>query len=246
MRAHVFILAAAAFGGFLLLTFVAWKRYVRASVPRGPTDTCPYSLTDVFGEYDLLNVPHQKGVRWLTEVFSRSAARFPHLTALQIPHTGETLTFAELDAQAERIAAGLSSFLTGPDQVVGVAMAQDNWQIVACHLAILKAGAAMMFLDAALPDPLIAHMLHDAAPVVILTRGQQKFRGLPTLDVMSLPEIMPAREPPWWLDDPTQRLAAIFYTSGTTGRPKGVECPHAGYVNLALTYAGYFDLMPGM
>jgi long-subunit acyl-CoA synthetase (AMP-forming) len=69
---------------------------------------------------------------------------------------------------------------------------------------------------------------------------------LPTLDVMNLPERTPRREPPTWLDDPTQRLATIFYTSGTTGKPKGVECPHSGYVNLALSYADYFDLMPGM
>ena len=53
-------------------------------------DTCPYSLTDVFGDRPLVNVPHQKGIRWLTEVFSRTAEKYPHLTALQIPHTGET------------------------------------------------------------------------------------------------------------------------------------------------------------
>jgi non-ribosomal peptide synthetase-like protein len=66
------------------------------------------------------------------------------------------------------------------------------------------------------------------------------------LDVLALPENLPHGEPPVWLDDPSQRLAAIFYTSGTTGLPKGVECPHAGYVNLALSYADYFDLSPGM
>ena len=164
-----------------------------------------------------------------------------------IPHTGESLTFAELDARAERVAAALSPFLTGPDQVVAVAMSQDNWQIVASHLGILKAGGTVMFLDTTFPDALISHMLNDAQPVVILTRGQDKFRDLPTLDVLTLPEKMPRRrEPPPWLDDPTQRLATIFYTSGTTGMPKGVECPHAGYVNLALSYADYFDLLPGM
>jgi non-ribosomal peptide synthetase-like protein len=125
-------------------------------------------------------------------------------------------------------------------------MPQDNWQIVASHLGILKAGGTMMFLDTALPEALITHMLKDAQPVVILTRGQGKFRDLPTLDVLTLPERTPRGEPPAWLDDPTQRLATIFYTSGTTGMPKGVECPHAGYVNLALSYADYFDLLPGM
>ena len=240
------ILVATTAAALLALAFVAWRRYLWAAEPVPPADTCPYSLTDVFGDGHLLNAPHQKGVRWLTEIFSRSAAKFPHLTALQIPHTGESLTFAELDARAENVAAAISPFLTGPDQVVAVAMAQDNWQIVACHLGILKAGGTMMFLDTTLPEALITHMLNDAQPAVVLTRGQDKFRDLPTLDVLAMPSAIARREPPPWLDDPTQRLATIFYTSGTTGMPKGVECPHAGYVNLALSYADYFDLMPGM
>jgi non-ribosomal peptide synthetase-like protein len=240
------ISVAAAGAVFLALTFVAWRRYLWAAEKVAPAVTCPYSLKDVFGDRYLANVPHQRGVRWLTDVYSRSAEKFPRLPALQIPHTGESLTFAELDARAENLAAALSSFLTGPDQVVAVAMSQDNWQIVAAHLGILKAGGTVMFLDTTLPDVLITHMLNDARPVVILTRGQAKFRDLPTLDVMTLPERMPPREPPSWLDDPTQRLATIFYTSGTTGMPKGVECPHAGYVNLALNYADYLDLAAGM
>src|SRR5262249_47103438 len=117
---------------------------------------------------------------------------------------------------------------------------------VAAHLGILKAGGTVMFLDTTLPEALISHMLDDAKPVVVLTRGQDKFRDLPTLDVLALPEGAPPRAPPPWLDDPSQRLAAIFYTSGTTGMPKGLECPHAGYVNLALSYADSFDLIPGM
>ena len=107
---------------FLALTFVAWRRYRWAAEKMPQADTCPYSLTDVFGDSHLVNVPHQKGIRWLTEVFSRSAEKFPHLTALQIPHTGESLSFAELNARAETVAAALSAYLTGPDQVVVVAM----------------------------------------------------------------------------------------------------------------------------
>jgi non-ribosomal peptide synthetase-like protein len=240
------IIATAAFASFVVLTFVAWRRYLWAAEDVPQADTCPYGLTDVFGDHDLVNVPHQKGARWLTEIFSRSARKYPDLIALQIPHTGESLTFSELDARAEQVAAALSPFLTGPDQVVAVAMSQDNWQIVAAHLGVLKAGGTLLVLDTTLPDALITHMLEDAQPVVILTRGQARFRDLPTLDVLMLPERMPRREPPRWLDDPTQRLATLFYTSGTTGMPKGVECPHAGYVNLALSYADYFDLLPGM
>jgi len=241
------VILAAVFVIFFVSTYVAWRRYLRAAekVPEEQVDACEYSLTEVFGDRPFLNVPHQKGVRWLTDIFSRSAGRFPHLVALQIPHTGESLTYAELDARAENIAAALSAFLTGPDQVVAVAMSQDNWQIVAAHLAILKAGGTVLFLDTTLPDALLTHMLEDAKPVAVLTRGQARFRDRPTLDVMALPANIPHGRPPTWLDDPTQRLAAIFYTSGTTGMPKGVECPHAGYVNLALSYADYFELVPG-
>jgi len=242
------VILAATFVIILVVTYVAWRRYLWAAekVPHEQADNCQYSLTDRFGERHLVNVPHQKGIQWLTEIFSRSARQFPDLTALQIPHTGESLTFAQLESRAENIAAALSPFLTGPDQVVAVAMPQDNWQIVASHLGILKAGGTSMFLDTALPDVLVNHMLNDAQPVVIVTRGEDSFRDLPTLNVLALPDNLPRSEPPPWLDDPTQRLAAIFYTSGTTGMPKGVECPHAGYVNLALSYADYFDLIPGM
>jgi non-ribosomal peptide synthetase-like protein len=236
------------FAIFVGLAFVAWRQYLWAAedISHEKADDSPYGLTDVFGDNHLVNVPHQKGIQWLTDVFSRSAKKFPDHTALQIPHTGESLTYAELDARAEKVADAVAPFITGADQIVAVAMSQDNWQIVASHLGILKAGATVMFLDTTLPEDLITHMLNDARPVVILTRGEERFRDLPTLDVMTLPDVLPRRKSATWLDDPTQRLATIFYTSGTTGMPKGVECPHAGYVNLALSYADYFDLVPGM
>jgi amino acid adenylation domain-containing protein len=242
------LIASSAFLVFLVLGVAAWWRYrwVARKTLEGEEDHCPYSLTETPGRSHLVNTPHQEGARWLSEIFSRTARRFPQYTALQIPATGESMTFAELDARAESVAAALSGYLTGPDQVVAVAMAQDNWQIVASHLGVLKAGGTLMFLDTTLPEALITHMLEDACPVAVLTRGQDRFRDLPTLDVLELPETADRREPPSWLDDPEQRLAAIFYTSGTTGMPKGVECHHAGYVNLALSYADYFDLIPGM
>ena len=43
------------------------------------------------------------------------------------------------------------------------------------------------------------------------------------------------------IDEPS--LASIFYTSGTTGSPKGVECPHEGFINLAKSYAAFYDFV---
>src|SRR5436190_10252273 len=184
------VLAGALFAVFVVLAFAAWRRYVWVARqrPLEREDTSPDSLTDVFSARHPRNVPHQKGARWLSDIFARSAARFPGHVALQIPHTGEALTFAELEARAEAVAAAVSPWLDGPDQVVAVAMEQDNWQIVAAHLGILKAGGVVMFLDTTLPDALVAHMLEDAHPVGVLTRGIASFRGLPTLDVLTLAE----------------------------------------------------------
>ena len=62
---------------FLVLTFVAWRRYLWAAETPRQADTCQFSLTDVFDDRHLVNISHQKGIRWLTDVFSRSAERFP-------------------------------------------------------------------------------------------------------------------------------------------------------------------------
>jgi hypothetical protein len=88
------IFVTTTFAVFFALTFVAWKRYLWAAEKLPQADTCPYSLTDVFGDRHLVNVPHQEGVRWLPEVFSRSAEKFPDLPALQIPHTFRFLSWA--------------------------------------------------------------------------------------------------------------------------------------------------------
>ena len=55
------ITSAAVIATFLGLTFLAWRRYVRVAetAPHGQADTCPYSLTEVFSDGYLLNVPHQ-------------------------------------------------------------------------------------------------------------------------------------------------------------------------------------------
>ena len=65
---------AAVLAAQLLLALAAWRRYLCvAKQGHGPVDSCPYSLTEGFGESHLVNVPHQEGVEWLTEIFSRSA-----------------------------------------------------------------------------------------------------------------------------------------------------------------------------
>ncbi|NDH41748.1 MAG: hypothetical protein EBY45_15320, partial [Gammaproteobacteria bacterium] len=184
---------------------------------------------------------HQHGARWLHEVFERSAAQFPELTALSVPETGESLTYAALDQLANQLASVISEAVSEADQVVAVCLPQDSATIVALHLAILKAGATQCFIDPDAPDELFLRVLNDARPALLISEAlPEGYSG----EFLSPDELLreadsrsSRKQSVPWLDEPRDRLASLFYTSGTTGQPKGVECPHAGYINLAQSYA---------
>ena len=227
----------------------AWFRYRKVlsdstprNAPEGVLRQAPPPA--IWGNHE-----YQQGARWLHEIFERSAAHFPDLPALSVPERGVTLTYRELNLLANAIATSIREYVTGADQVVVARLAQDDATIVALHLGILKAGATQCFIDPESPEELFRQVLEDADPVLlitddILTRCSAPVRTLKSLfdPVVPTTDMLP---PALWLDEPTQRLASIFYTSGTTGRPKGVECPHAGYINLAQSYAQFYDFVPG-
>jgi len=81
------IIIISVFVVFFILTFVAWRRYLWAAeeVPDSQADNCPYSLTEVFGERHLISIPHQEGAQWLTDIFGRSARKFPDHKPCRFP-----------------------------------------------------------------------------------------------------------------------------------------------------------------
>jgi len=252
----------------LLLLTAAWLRYCTIAAESAeplPTNTVlsQPAPRDIWGSHH-----HQMGARWLHEIFERSAARFPDLIALTVPESGESLSYSELDARANHFAGHLRQHLIGNDEVVAVHLRQDSADIVALHLAILKAGATQVFIDPESPSHLYQQILADAAPTVLITEAELTFltdapltatgmtiRSLESLKIAHkhaiAPQAMPSSQaessshPSAYEDSPSQRIAALFYTSGTTGTPKGVECAHAGYINLVQSYATYYDFVPG-
>ncbi len=177
-------------------------------------------------------------------VFERLARERPEAPAASFE--GKTLTYGELDAQSSRLAHHLIACGVRPGDAVAVCVL-PSLDIVVAFLAIWKAGAVYVPLDPTHPEALIAAILDEVRPGAVLT--QSKLRALTNPErhaqfcfdtdahiTQSLPASAPAVQVT--LADP----AYVLYTSGTTGRPKGVDARHANlahYIHVARQKYGF-------
>jgi amino acid adenylation domain-containing protein len=163
------------------------------------------------------------------------ASRTPDAPALRFE--AETLTYAQLEAEANLLAAHLQRAGAAPDTLAAVFLDRSH-HLPAALLAVLKTGAAYMPLDPGTPAARIALCLEDGTPPVILTQ-RARLADLPasSATVLILEDLLASPIPPAFQPiavDP-QDLAYVIHTSGSTGRPKGVELRHAGVVNFLLS-----------
>ncbi|WP_146607641.1 non-ribosomal peptide synthetase, partial [Spongiactinospora gelatinilytica] len=150
----------------------------------------------------------------VADVFEATASATPEATAL-VTEDG-SLTFAELNRRANRVAHALIALGAGPERLVALALPRTADLVVAL-LAVLKTGAAYLPVDLDYPEERRRLMLADADPLLVLTK-------LPGTDEGETADPVVARDP--------RHRAAVIYTSGSTGRPKGVQIEHAGLMNL--------------
>ncbi|MDN3359018.1 non-ribosomal peptide synthase/polyketide synthase [Actinomadura sp. DC4] len=159
--------------------------------------------------------------RSLPELFQAQAAATPGHTA--VTSTDATLTYAELNARANRLAWALVERGVGPEDLVGVALERSP-ELVVALLAVLKAGAAYLPIDGDHPAERVAFMLEDAAPVVVLTAGRTELpTDAPRVD-LDMIEGLSGENPP--VRARPAHPAYVNYTSGSTGTPKAVVVPH--------------------
>ncbi|HEX8431962.1 MAG TPA: AMP-binding protein, partial [Longimicrobium sp.] len=110
------------------------------------------------------------------EMFAAAAARTPDAVAVEFG--AERVTYAELDARANRLARRLRRLGVGPDERVALALERSVGMTVAV-LAVLKAGGCYVPVDPAYPAERIAHMLGDSHAAVLVTTSALAAR-LPT------------------------------------------------------------------
>ena len=170
------------------------------------------------------------------ELIEARADLTPDVTAVVFEDS--SITYAELDERANRLAHHLIELGTGPDSLVGVHVSRGIDLVVAA-VAVHKAGGAYVPLDPVYPANRLEHMISDSGCAVVITESPQ----LPTLPLRDDPRITVvvldtdaariAQRPstrPGVAVDPAN-LAYCIYTSGSTGLPKGVLVEHRNVVN---------------
>lgn len=143
----------------------------------------------------------------------------------------QTLSYAELDRRASRLAAVLRARGVGPESRVAF-LAPHSPELVIGLLGILKAGAAFLPLDPASPENRLAWMVNDSGARLLVT-VRAATAAFPALSVEriyvdALDEYVAAAPAPG-ADVGPGNLAYVMYTSGSTGHPKGVMITHAGF-----------------
>ena len=180
------------------------------------------------------------------DAFAASVAATPDAIAVSAAATDERVTYADLDARANRLAHRLIELGAGPDRVVGICL-DRGVELIVAMLGVLRAGAAYVPLDPEHPRERWRWALADTAAGIVVT---QQRHAAAIAELAPIPQVLLTRgpnpalaghpaTPPDVRIDPDS-LAYVMYTSGSTGRPKGVLISHEGLVHyLWWTVEGY-------
>jgi amino acid adenylation domain-containing protein len=189
----------------------------------------------------------------LHQLFEKQVTKTPD--AIAVVFEEKSLTYAELNYQANRLAHYLQQLGVGKDILVGICL-DRSLEMVVGLLAILKAGAAYVPIDPSYPSERIEFILQDADLKIILT--QQHLRE--TLSSHSAQVICLDTE--WEIgiknlsssfsesqsnlinNSTPDSLAYVIYTSGSTGTPKGAMNTHRGICNRLLWMQETYQLTP--
>ncbi|MBX9367023.1 amino acid adenylation domain-containing protein, partial [Streptomyces sp. WAC04114] len=176
------------------------------------------------------------------EAFEVRVARTPG--AVAVVDGDVEVSYAELDARANRLAHYLLAQGVSAESVVGLALPRGVTTLVGI-LAVWKAGAAYVPIDVSYPVERIAFVMRDSGAVLTLTTDEV-FDELPAgrARVVALDDPLTGMQLEASSADAPEiplhgaQVAYVIYTSGSTGRPKGVAVTHAGLANYVASVPG--------
>ncbi|MDV3438226.1 non-ribosomal peptide synthase/polyketide synthase [Pseudomonas otitidis] len=217
---------------------VHWQNLLAAIAeqPRSRLGDLPM-LTDSERERAILGWNHTArdypGSIYVHQLFEQRALSQPNAPALTF--AGRTLSYAELNAEANRLAHHLRSLGVGQDVLVGIA-AERSVEMVVGLLAILKAGGAYVPLDPEYPQDRLAYMFEDSGIALLLTQSHLRASlpipaGLPVLELDQATAWAGQDETNPGVQLHPESLAYVIYTSGSTGKPKGAGNRHTALHN---------------
>ncbi|WP_122429539.1 non-ribosomal peptide synthetase, partial [Pseudomonas viridiflava] len=172
-------------------------------------------------------------------LFEQRAARHPDRVAAE--HGQRSMTYGELNGQANRLAHYLIEQGIAPDDHVAIVLPR-SMELLIGQLAVSKCAATFVPLDVNAPAERQSYMLDDCQAVCVLTRSTAAINAatrridLDNLDLNG----QPSHDPALAQAQGSDTAAYVMYTSGSTGAPKGVRVPHRGIARLVLNN-GYAD-----
>jgi amino acid adenylation domain-containing protein len=196
-----------------------------------PVELDTYDAVRAFASMD--------GAETLSSLFDDVCARFPERVA--VTFGGESMTYAELQMAAGRVANSLSSLNLQGNHLVAIYM-ERSMEMVVAMLGVIKSGNAYLPIDPGYPEQRVCETLADASPAAVLTDAVRAEKLRATCgNVLILEEtLLTPSYPTDAIESQANDLAYVIYTSGSTGKPKGVMVSHRNVVRLLTQTSHWF------
>ena len=228
-----------------------WQNLLQGMVASPRQQLSQLSLLDVTEQQQILQLWDRtesgfSAERLVHELFADRARETPDAVAVKFD--AQTLSYGELDRQANRLAHALIARGVGPEVRVAIAMPRSA-EIMVAFLAVMKAGGVYVPLDIEYPRDRLLYMMQDSRSKLLLTHSAVQHR-LPIQDGL---EALAVDQVQAWSDytdtAPTvaldgDNLAYVIYTSGSTGLPKGVAVAHGPLVAHIIATGERYETSP--
>lgn len=157
---------------------------------------------------------------------------------IAVVYENQSLSYEELNKKANQFARKIKDYTVKPDDFIAI-IAERSIEMIVGIYGILKSGGAYVPIDPSLPEDRIQYILTDCKPKVIVTYQYSITTDVPVLD---LSKSYDGDDSNVELINSSSNLAYCIFTSGTTGKPKGVMIEHRSLINMVTAYKDIYKI----